>query len=328
MGLRHYVLRRILFAIPTFIAVTLIMFIVMHAVGNPISMILNRELGFSTGPAWTQAEIEAAKAFYGLDKPIWEQYFISLTNIFRGDFGRSFYSGRNVVDIIMDKLPATIVLQLASQILSLSIAIPAGIYAAMHQYKKRDFAIVTFTLFGISFPYFWFALLMIVFFAGILGWFPAVGIISIGEPIFGSTILDIIWHMILPLGVMTFSSLALTLRVMRQGMLEVIKEDYVIAARSLGLTERTVILKHALRNAITPIITSFGWLLASIVGGSAVTETIFGWPGMGRLFVSTLSSMDFPVVTGIVTITAILILGGNLLADILYSVFDPRIALE
>jgi peptide/nickel transport system permease protein len=111
-------------------------------------------------------------------------------------------------------------------------------------------------------------------------------------------------------------------------MLEVIKEDYVIAARSLGLTERTVILKHALRNAITPIITSFGWLLAGLVGGSAVTETIFGWPGMGRLFVSTLSSMDFPVVTGIVTMTAILILGGNLLADILYSIVDPRIALE
>jgi peptide/nickel transport system permease protein len=291
-------------------------------------MILNRELGFSTGPAWTQAEIEAAKSFYGLDKPIWEQYLISLTNIFRGNLGRSFYSSRYVVDIIMDRLPATIQLQLVSTILSLAIAIPAGVYAATHQYKKRDFAIVSFTLFGISFPYFWFALLMIILFAGILGWFPAVGYVSVGEYLYGSRILDNIWHMVLPVGVMTFVSLAVTLRVMRQGMLEVIKEDYVIAARSLGLKERTVIWKHALRNAITPIITSFGWLLASLVGGSAVTETIFGWPGMGRLFVSSLSSMDFPVVTGIVTITAILILGGNLLADILYSVVDPRIALE
>jgi peptide/nickel transport system permease protein len=328
MGLRHYIARRVLFAVPTFIGVTFIIFVVMHSVGDPITMMLEREVGFQNLGAFTGEQIQELREFYGLDKPIWQQYLVSLSNTLRGDLGISFSTRRPVWDTIFDRLPATLEMQILSQILSLSISIPAGIYAATHAYTKRDFALVSFTLLGISLPYFWFALLLVIFFAGNLGWFPAYGFISIGEPLYGSVILDNLWHIALPLTVMTFTSLAGTTRIMRQNMLEIIKEDYITAARSLGLRERIVIYKHALRNAIIPIVTGFGWRLAALIGGSAVTETIFGWPGIGRLFVTALQGMDFPLVSGIIVITSILILGGNLIGDILYSVVDPRIALE
>lgn len=322
MGLRHYIVRRLLFLVPTFLGVTVILFVMMHSVGDPVSLMLRGQTGI------TLKEIESLRQFYGLDKPIWQQYFIWLSKMLRLDLGKSYIYFRPVSEIIGVWLGETLKLQLLSQFLSVMIAIPIGVHSALHQYSKRDMAVTTWALLGVSMPYFWFALLLIIFFAGTLGWFPAFGAYSTGTLLFNNRFLDNLWHMALPVAILTYVGHAGYVRIIRSSMLEILKEDYIIAARSCGLSGRMVIYKYALRNALLPVITFLSMSLGGMLISAPVTETIFSWPGIGYLFIRSLTKFDFPLVIGITVIVSTTVLGMNLVADILYSIVDPRITIE
>lgn len=327
MSFRRFIFKRIMFLIPTFIGVTAAIFIVMNVVGNPIAILLQRGHSAYGGYLYPE-QFERMKQLYGLDKPVWERYFIWLFNILHGEFGFSFFQGRDVLGIILDYLPFTLELQVLALIETLMIAIPMGVYAALNQYSKVDFGFLFLVLLGASLPFFWFALLLLILFSGYLGWLPSFGAFSLDNYLFGNVVLDHLWHLILPVNVMCFVSLAYVMRVIRENMLEIIKEDYIIALKALGLKNRVIIFKHALRAAILPIVAQLGPILGSLVIGSSVVETIFGWPGIGFLFVKSLLNMDFPVSMGIIVIYSIIVLAGNLISDVLHAIIDRRVTLE
>lgn len=248
----------------------------------------------------------------GLDDPIYIQYFRWLSRIIRGDFGRSIHTRQRVVEMVLQRAPATVELTLTGMIISLLIGIPIGIISATKQYSIIDHSGMVGALFGVSMPVFWQGLMMILIFSFILGWTPISGRGTIS-------------HLILPAITLGTSQAALIARLTRSSMLEVIRQDYVRTARAKGLMEKIVIIKHALKNALMPVVTIVALQLPVLFGGAVITETVFAWPGMGRLIVTSIFVRDFPVVQAAVLIIAILVVLCNLLADILYIFLDPRI---
>jgi peptide/nickel transport system permease protein len=308
--------------IPVLLGVSIISFITMYAAGDPLDII---RMG---RPNISQATIDALAAYYGLDQPVPVQYVNWLTNLLQGNFGKSLYGGRPVNLLIGNWLWETVKLQLISILLAFGIAIPIGINSAKNQYSKRDIAITSFSLFGVSMPVFWLGLILIIVFSFTLGWLPSEG--AVGSPYlwWGNPILDQIAHLILPVTVLVYVMLAQNIRLIRANMLEILRSDYVLAARASGLSERTVIYKYALRNAIPPVITYLGISLGGIIGGAPMTEYIFNWPGLGRRFTDAATRLDFPVIMGITMIITGTTLLANLIVDILYVYLDPRIRLR
>ena len=311
-----------MFVIPVLIGVSILSFLVMYAAGDPIRIIL---LG---KPNVSRETVEALKAYYGLDKPIPVQYVNWLLNLLQGNFGRSLYGARPVNQIIGSWFLETVKLQLVSIVLALVISIPIGIFSARRQYSKIDLAVTSTALFGVSMPTFWFGIILIIIFSFNLGWLPSSG--AYGDPVkwWGDPFLDSIAHIILPAIVLTYVGLAQNIRLIRANMLEVLRQDYILAARASGLHERSVIYRHALRNAISPVVTYVGLSLGGIIGGAPITETVFGWPGLGRRFVEAATQLDFPVVMGITMVIAIMTLVANLVTDISYAALDPRVRIE
>jgi ABC-type dipeptide/oligopeptide/nickel transport system permease component len=223
-------------------------------------------------------------------------------------------------------------LQIISIILSVALSIPIGIMSAKNQYSKKDIAVTSFALFGVSMPTFWFGIILIIIFSYSLGLLPSAG--AVGSPylwpVLGITnpLLDQLAHLIMPVVVLTYVSLAQNVRLVRANMLEVLRSDYILAARASGLSERIVLYKHALRNTITPIITYLGLSLGAVVGGAPMTEYVFNWPGLGRRFVDAATNLDFPVIMGITMIITLMTLIANLIVDISYAFIDPRIQVE
>ncbi len=305
--------------IPLFIGISVLSFLLIYAAGDPVRIIL---LGKPNVSAETVAAI---KAYYGLDKPIPIQYVNWLSNLLRGNFGNSLYGGRPVNLIIGSWFWETIKLQLVSVILSLVISIPIGVLSARKQYSKLDVAVTSTALFGVSMPVFWFGIVLIIVFAFTLGWLPGSG--AHGAPYlwWGDPTLDAIAHIILPATVLTYVSLAQNVRLIRANMLEVLRSDYILALRASGLPDRIVIYKHALRNTITPVLTFLGLSLGTIIAGAPITETTFGWPGLGRRFVEAALGLDFPVIMGITMILTVMTLVANLITDLSYAAIDPRI---
>ena len=291
--------------IPIVLGVTIVVFSILHlAPGCPTTLML--------GDHASPEAIEELRNRLGLDDPIPVQYFRWLSGVVRGDFGRSIHTRQLVGEMILQRLPATIELALTAMILSLLIAIPVGIISAVKQYSIFDHAGMVGALLGVSMPVFWQGLMMILIFSFLLGWFP----------ISGRGGLE---HLILPAITLGTSQAALVARLTRSSMLEVIRQDYVTTARSKGLVERIVIIKHALKNALIPVVTIVALQLPVLFGGAVITETVFAWPGMGRLIVTSIFTRDFPVVQAAVLIMAMIVILCNLLADILYIVLDPRI---
>ncbi len=318
-----YFIKRLLEMIPTIIGITLISFFIIHlAPGKPTDILTE------FNPKITPEAREKLEKYYGLDKPIITQYGIWLKRVVKLDFGDSFSTDKRPVwDKIKERLPITIIINVLSLILVVLIAIPIGVSSATHQYSLYDKITTVAVFVGFAIPTFWLALLLMIFFGIYLDWLPISGIKSLDYDNLsaGGKVWDLASHLILPVLLEAFGGLAGLSRYMRSNMLEVIRSDYITTARAKGLSERVVIYKHAMRNALLPVITILGLSVPGLIGGSVIFETIFAIPGMGQLFYMSVMMRDYPLIMGILTIGAILTLIGNLLADIGYAVADPRI---
>lgn len=308
--------------IPLLIGITLITFLVMQLTpGKPSDRLTDLNVKISA-----EAKEQLIK-LYGLDKPWYVQYGQWLKRIVRLDFGKSFRDDRPVIRKIAERLPWTILLNILTMGFIFIVASLIGIFSAVRQNTLFDKGMTLFVFVGFSTPSFWFGLLLMILFGLKLGWFPISGVYSLNfdELSFFGKIIDVAHHLVLPVVTLSLLGLASLSRYMRSSMLEVIRQQYIAAARARGLSERTVIFKHALRNALLPIITILGLSVPDIIGGSVIIETIFAYPGIGRLGYDAIMARDYPVVMGILTIVAFLTLFGNLLADIMYAWVDPRI---
>jgi len=318
-----YFIKRLLEMIPTIIGITLVSFFIIHlAPGKPTDILAE------LNPKITPEAREKLEKYYGLDKPIITQYGIWLKRVVKLDFGDSFSTDKRPVwDKIKERLPITIIINVLSLILVILIAIPIGVSSATHQYSLYDKITTVAVFVGFAIPTFWLALLLMILFGIYLDWLPISGIRSLDYDNLsaGGKVWDLTSHLILPVLLEAFGGLAGLSRYMRSNMLEVIRSDYITTARAKGLSERVVIYKHAMRNALLPVITILGLSVPGLIGGSVIFETIFAIPGMGQLFYMSVMMRDYPLIMGILTIGAILTLIGNLLADIGYAVADPRI---
>ncbi|MFB0526280.1 MAG: ABC transporter permease [bacterium] len=318
----EYIARRLLFMIPLLLGITIITFVIVHlSPGGPADMLTGLSPKVS-------AEAKARlHSLYGLDKPIHVQYWRWLSRLVRFDFGESFKDGRLVIMKILERLPATLLLNILSLLLIFFIALPIGIISAVRQDSFFDKGMTIFVFMGFSVPAFWLALLLMLFFGVVLGWLPISGMHSVNFPYFSfwGKLWDMIKHLVLPVFVSAFGGLAYLSRYSRTSMLEVLRQDYIRTARAKGLPEKKVIYTHALRNALIPIVTLLGLSLPALIGGGFIFETIFAWPGMGRLGYQAIMARDYPVIMGVGVIAALLTLLGNLIADITYAFVDPRI---
>lgn len=332
----QYIVKRILLFIPTLFLITVLTFVISRlAPGDPAqlkagiglegSLAGNRELN--------EKMIQIIRQQWHLDEPIWKQYLYWLQDLVTLEFGKSFQDSRPVIDKILERVPVTLSMNILSVIIAYLIAIPLGIYSATHPYSFWD-KLSTFLLFALySLPTFWVGTMAITFLCNpeYFAIFPTGGLRSINfseQWPFFRKVLDYAWHLTLPMIVYTYGSFAFISRQMRSAMLETIRQDFIRTAYAKGLDSRTVIYKHALRNSLIPIITLLAGIFPMLVGGSVIIETIFSVPGMGELSFRALIARDYPVIMAVFTISAFLTLFGILVADILYSIVDPRIAFE
>ncbi|HYB07973.1 MAG TPA: ABC transporter permease [Nitrososphaerales archaeon] len=318
-GLLNYVVRRLLFAIPVFLAVSVITYLITNSAGDPVNIV---RMGIRS---ITAAQLAQLRAFFHTDQPVYIRYFYWLSDFLRGNLGQSLYTG-SVAAKILPWVGTTLELQIPALCLSLAIGIPTGIYSARHQYSKGDYTITTAAIFGISMPTFWIGIMSIILFSYYLRWLPAFGAYSAYPPYWwGSPTLDALAHVILPLSVLTLVSIATITRLTRVNMLEVLRQDYVLAARASGLPESKVIYKHALKNAITPVVTIVGLSFGTLLAGAPALETTFSWPGLGFAFVTAATKLDLPVVLALTMIITIMVLIANIATDLAFAFLDPRV---
>ena len=286
--------------------------------GDPIDLMINAD------PKLTPDDAARLKALYGLDRPIVERYWNWLVAALGGDLGYSRVYTKPVMEILVPRLGSTALLLGISLLLSLAIAIPLGVYAALNPYSKADYAVNMFCFAGISLPPFWLALLLILCFAVVLGWLPAGGMLTVGD----GGILDRLQYMILPVLTLTIHSVGGFTRFMRASMMETLRQDYVRTARAKGLSEARVVTGHALRNALTPLITVVALSFGGLFSGALITETMFGWRGMGKTIFDAIMGNDFNLaLVGLLLATGFTLLG-NFLADLFYAWLDPRVSLS
>lgn len=319
----RYIAKRLLFMVPLLFGITVICFTVMHlAPGSPT------DLQTQMNPRASVEMKQRLRSMYDLDKPLPVQYIRWVGKLARLDLGVSFSTDRRpVADKILERLPITILLNVLSMLLIFVVAIPLGVLSAVRQDSLFDRVTAVIVFIGFAVPTFWLALLLMILFGIHLGWLPISGIRSLNAEYLPPAMAfwDLIRHLILPVLLAAFGGLAGLSRYMRANMLEVIRQDYILTARAKGLSERAVIYRHALRNALLPVITILGLSIPGLIGGSVIFETIFAIPGMGQLFYMAVMARDYPVVMGILFIGAILTLFGNLIADVFYALADPRI---
>ncbi|MBI3615202.1 MAG: ABC transporter permease [Candidatus Omnitrophica bacterium] len=318
----QYLVRRLVGLVPVFLGITVVSFFMMHlAPGKPTDAVTDLNIKISL-----QAKQQLIK-LYGLDRPVHQQYLDWLKRTLRGDFGVSFKDGRPVARKILERIPVTLTINALALFFILLFSIPLGVAGAAHEGSGFDHAVTLFVFIGFALPTFWVALLGLDLFGVRLGWLPVSGLNSLWAERLGPGpwMMDRIWHLLLPVGVAVFGDLAGTSRFTRSSMVEALGQDYIRTARAKGLPERTVLYRHALRNALLPQITLLGLAVPGLIGGSVIFESIFAIPGMGRLFFDSVISRDYPVIMGILVLGAILTLLGNLLADIAYALADPRI---
>ena len=310
-----FLIRRTLQCIPLLIGITLLVFLLINAVpGNPVG-------DLALNPGTRPEDVARIKAQLGLDQPLYKRYFIWVGNVIQGDLGKSMVSFRDVRGEIANRLPNTIKLTLAAFALSLLFSIPIGIYSAIKRNSVFDYVATVTSVAGVSIPNFWLALLLILLFAVRLRWLPSGGTQDIG----GGGLGDQFQHIIMPAFALAFVQLAGWTRYIRGQMLEVIRQDYIRTARAKGLREGVVIFRHAFRNALLPLVTLFGLSIPQFFSGALIIETIFSWPGIGRLTFDAAVSRDYTMIMGTVLLSSTMVVLGNLLADVAYGLLDPRI---
>jgi peptide/nickel transport system permease protein len=318
-----YLARRMITLVPLLLGITFVSFVVIQAApGSPV------ELMTDMNPDASPELRQRLEQYWGLDQPIHVQYWRWLQRIAVGDFGVSFAADqRPVLDKIADALPITLLLNALSLAFILFMSIPIGVYSATHRYSALDRVTTVLVFLGFAMPTFWLALLCMMLFGVELGWLPISGLQSLQHEQLSTfeRFLDRARHLVLPVVISSVTSLAGLSRYMRSSMLEVVRQDYITTARSKGLSERVVIYRHALRNALLPVVTILGLSVPGLIGGAVIFETMFAIPGMGRLFYDSVMQRDYMVVMGVLVMGAVLTLVGNLLADIMYAIVDPRL---
>ncbi len=310
-----YALRRIAMILPILLGISIISFAIMYvAPGQPTVMNLDPRISFEA----RARQIEAL----GLNEPPHVQYVKWLGNVLEGNLGTSFSRRVPVTTMIGERLPNTLLLMATAALLAVLIAVPIGVFSARKQYTALDYSVTIGSFLGLATPNFWLGLMLIMVFSVQLGWTPVGGVATLGADF---SVLDRLRHLILPAIVLASADMAALTRYTRSSMLEVLHQDYIRTARAKGLRERTVIFKHGLRNALIPIVTIVGLMLPTFVGGAVITEQLFSWPGIGKLFIEAVFERDYPVIMGVTMLGALLTVIGNLVADLLYAMLDPRI---
>lgn len=319
----EYLVRRLLQMIPLLLFISVLSFAIAEfSPGDPVMMYIapdKRRL--------SPEELELLRHQLGLDKPVIVRYFSWLSNMLQGNWGYSLRTNNTVKAEIMARLPNTLLLGGLSLLMTVVIAIPIGVLSALKRHSIVDYSVTVGAFIGISMPSFWLALLLIELFANRLGILPSVGMTSLSGELTGmAKILDIGKHVLLPAVVLSFTSIAYWSRYQRATLLEILNQDFIRTARAKGLSEKLVTWRHAFRNSLIPVVTLAGLTLPDIVNGAYITESVFGWPGMGRLGITAITDRDYPVVMGVTMLSALLVVVGNLLADIGYVLVDPRIS--
>ncbi|MBS4178523.1 ABC transporter permease [Lederbergia citrea] len=315
--MKKVIAKRLLNAIPLLFMISIIAFLLIKmAPGDPVRSFVT--------PDMNPDDVERIRKSLGLDKPVYIQYFLWLQNILTGNFGYSIVSKRPVLEMIVERLPATMGLMGASLIVSLILATPIGLYTAVKKNSLFDKFANFLSYIGISIPIFWFALMLIYLFSLKWNLLPSMGMRTVGV----SSTWDVMKHGILPCSVLAFQNISVYMRYIRSSTIRQLDEDYVQIQYAYGATRDRILFHHVLRNVLLPIITIIGLSIPSLVGGAFITETVFSWPGLGLLGVTSIFSFDYPVIMAITLFSSIMLVIGNLVADILYSVVDPRIRLR
>lgn len=302
---------------------SLLVFIGVHIIGDPVDMLVN--------PESDQAEIERVIQSFGLDRPWYEQYWFFLTNALKGDLGKSFIFGEPALKLIVQRMPATLELAFAALLLAVVIGIPLGVYAGLKPDSPVSKTIMAGSILGFSLPTFWVGLMFIMLFAVMLGWLPSGGRAATTS-LLGIQVSFLSWdglkHLFLPALNLSLFKMSLTIRLARAGTREVIHQDYIKFARAKGLSSRRVVLVHLLKNILIPVVTVLGLELGGLIAFSVVTETVFAWPGMGKLVIEAIQNLDRPIIVAYLMITVLMFVIINLVVDVLYSVLDPRVRLQ
>lgn len=301
------------------IGVSIIGFSMMHlAPGGPLAV-------YTLNPTITAQDIERIKHVFGLDQPVYVQYLKWAYGMLTGNWGNTFFGGRPVLEVILERIPATFLLMGSGMSLAMIIGMIIGILGAVKRYSVFDYLATTGAMIALSFPTFWFGLMTIFVFSLKLGWLPSGGMYTLGGE---ENLIDLLTHLALPTLVLALVLVAQWSRYTRSSFLEVIHQDYIRTARSKGLGGGRILFRHAFPNALAPLVALAGIQLPWLFSGALITETIFGWPGMGRLFVDALTMKEYPILMGMVMITAVAVIIGNLMADVINALIDPRIRLE
>jgi peptide/nickel transport system permease protein len=308
-----FVIRRVFQSLVVVLVMSLVVFVGVHVVGDPVHILISDDM--------TQLEIERFIQKLGLDRPVHEQYFHFLGNALRGDLGNSFVFGEPALKLILQRMPATLELAFAAFLLAIVFGIPLGMYAGLRPDSPASKAIMAGSILGFSLPTFWVGLMLIMVFAVMLGWLP-----STGRGDFMTW--DGLRHLALPAFNLALFKLALVTRLARAGTREAALQDYVKFARAKGLSPARVVLVHVLKNILVPVVTVLGLELGGLIAFSVVTETVFAWPGMGKLLIDSIQRLDRPVIVAYLVITVLMFVVINLVVDLLYSALDPRVRLK
>jgi len=322
VGILRYLARRLAFAAALVLGVSAIVFFLINAIGSPVDMLM------ADRPGVTDEALAALKAYYHLDRGVGARYLIWLANVAQGNFGLSITYNQPVAGMLLTFGVETLKLQVPAILLGLALAIGIATLAAVRQYSRTDFGVMTGALLGHSMPSFLIGILLILIFAYWLGIFPSYGAYSTRSPLLGSDLADGLWHMVLPLTMLTFFNTATLTLLLRANLVDVLRHDYVSAARASGLPERRVVFGHALRNAIIPVLTYLGILFGLMLAAAPVTESVFTWPGAGYLYLNAIQQLDYPVILGVTLAVTLMLVAFTLLTDIAYVLIDPRIRLE
>ena len=318
-----FVIRRLMQSSVVVAVMSLLVFVGVNIVGDPVDMLIN--------PEADQAEIERVMRDLGLDRPVHEQYGYFVVNALQGDLGKSFIFGEPALQLIVQRMPATFELAIAALLIAIVLGIPLGVIAGLRPEAPSSKAIMAGSILGFSLPSFWVGIMMIMLFAVMLGWLPSTGR---GDtvPFLGMQVSFLTWdglqHLLLPAINLSLFKLSLVIRLARAGTREVVHQDYIKFARAKGLSESRVVLVHLLKNIMIPVVTVLGLEFGGLVAFSVVTETVFAWPGMGKLIIDSLHELDRPVVVAYLMIVVLMFVIINLLVDIVYSVLDPRVRLQ
>ena len=321
MGTARYIARRLIFSLCLILGVSVILFAMINAIGNPVEVLLAER------PGITEEMIQAVTEYYGLNGSVTDRYFTWIWALLRLDFGTSIIYNLPVSEMLVTYGLETLKIQVPAILIALLVSVLISVLAATRQHSRVDFGVIASAMVGHSMPGFLLGIVLILIFSYSLGILPSYGAYSTRNPLWGSDVADALWHMVLPVGMLVFFNCATLTLLLRSSLVDVLRQDFITAARASGLPERRVVFGHALRNAFIPVLTYLGILFGLMLGTAPVTETVFTWPGLGALYIMAIQQLDYPLIMGATMVITVMLVTATLLTDIAYVAIDPRIRL-